>query len=374
MPAVTLTALFCGLALLARLVVPPSRSRCRARDALDRAGRTVALIAFVLLGLLGNTAISASSKSTEAGHLARAESQARRAIALRAVVLRSPGASSARPRSSREISRPRGRASARRSRRIPRLDALVRARAREPRAAAPARARRGVAPQPAQPRDRRRPTSTGRADEPGFTRDPLASPEALIRRVYAYAAYRLGDGPDAEDVTSEVFERALRYRASYDRSKGEPVGWLLGIARRCIDAALAARATRSSPSASSSNEPRRASVEDDSIRRLTLAAAVAQLGERDQELIALRFGADLTAAQIARLLELADERRRGRAPPRPRPPPDDPRERGRPGRTSAATWPSQAHGSRRLTGCKGFGPTAVSVFEPSQSRRRGRSR
>src|SRR5258706_13758594 len=75
-----------------------------------------------------------------------------------------------------------------------------------------------------------------------FTRDPLANPEALIRRVYAYVAYRLGDGPEAEDVTSEVFERALRYRASYDRSKGEPIGWLLGIARRCARAALAARA------------------------------------------------------------------------------------------------------------------------------------
>ena len=39
-------------------------------------------------------------------------------------------------------------------------------------------------------------------------RDPLADPEPLIRRVYAYVAYRIGDGPDAEDVTSEVFERA----------------------------------------------------------------------------------------------------------------------------------------------------------------------
>src|SRR5436190_1712606 len=46
-----------------------------------------------------------------------------------------------------------------------------------------------------------------------FSRDPLAHPEALIRRVYAYAAYRLGDGPDAEDATSDAFERALRYRA-----------------------------------------------------------------------------------------------------------------------------------------------------------------
>ena len=65
-------------------------------------------------------------------------------------------------------------------------------------------------------------------------RDPLADPEPLIRRVYAYVAYRIGDGPDAEDVTSETFARALRYRDSYDPKKGEPIAWLLGIARRCI--------------------------------------------------------------------------------------------------------------------------------------------
>jgi RNA polymerase sigma-70 factor (ECF subfamily) len=136
-----------------------------------------------------------------------------------------------------------------------------------------------------------------------FTRDPLANPEALIRRVYAYAAYRLGHGPDAEDVTSEVFERALRYRASYDRSKGEPLGWLLGIARRCTSEALTARA-EAQPAPELPNETDGRSAEEDSIQRLTLAAAVAQLRERDQELISLRYGADLTAAQIARVLEL----------------------------------------------------------------------
>ena len=35
---------------------------------------------------------------------------------------------------------------------------------------------------------------------------------------------------------------------------------------------------------------------------MSLAPALAQLAERDQELIALRFGADLTAAQMAQIL------------------------------------------------------------------------
>src|SRR5918999_4894134 len=79
--------------------------------------------------------------------------------------------------------------------------------------------------QSAQPTDRRaegghRPGASSGCATVIFGRDPLANPEPLIRRVYSYVAYRLGDGPDAEDVTSDVFERALRYRESYDRQKG----------------------------------------------------------------------------------------------------------------------------------------------------------
>src|SRR5436309_12138352 len=74
-----------------------------------------------------------------------------------------------------------------------------------------------------------------------FSRDPLANPEPLIRRVYAYAAYRLGDGPDAEDATSDAFERALRYRSSFDPRKGTASAWMIGIARRSVDDILAAR-------------------------------------------------------------------------------------------------------------------------------------
>ena len=131
-------------------------------------------------------------------------------------------------------------------------------------------------------------------------RDPLADPQPLIRRVYAYVAYRIGDGPDAEDVTSETFERALRYRSSFDPRRGDPAAWLIGIARRCIvDAAL-------SGDVPTDELPERAGEgpEEHAVLRLELRAAVAQLDERDRELVALRFGADLTARQIAGVLDL----------------------------------------------------------------------
>jgi RNA polymerase sigma-70 factor, ECF subfamily len=129
-------------------------------------------------------------------------------------------------------------------------------------------------------------------------RDPLADPAPLIRRVYAYAAYRLGDGPEAEDATSETFERALRYKKSYDPSKGEPVAWLLGIAKRCIDG----RGPRVELSSDSVEERTTDDLEEETIRRLTVTRAVSALDERDRELIALRYGADMTARQIAELL------------------------------------------------------------------------
>jgi RNA polymerase sigma factor (sigma-70 family) len=130
-------------------------------------------------------------------------------------------------------------------------------------------------------------------------RDPLANTPELIRRVYSYVAYRVGDGPDAEDVTSEVFERALRYRKSYDPSRGEPLAWLIGIARRCLDDA------RAKPRAESREQPDVTSLEDlesDALQRLSVAAAVDGLDERSRDLVALRYGADLSARQIGEIL------------------------------------------------------------------------
>ncbi len=130
--------------------------------------------------------------------------------------------------------------------------------------------------------------------------DPFSDPKPLIRSVYAYVAYRLGDGPEAEDVTSETFARALRYRESFDPRRGEPIGWLIGIARRCIaDAALSRRSFQELDDTVEPVAP--GDVEADTLRRLELRQAVASLDEAGRELVALRFGADLSARQIAEL-------------------------------------------------------------------------
>jgi len=132
--------------------------------------------------------------------------------------------------------------------------------------------------------------------------DPLANPEPLIQRVYAYVAYRVRDRSEVEDIVSEVFERALRYRASFDSRRGEPIQWLLGIARRCVEDAQASRP--SDLPLDDLEPPSPQDLHGEVVRRLTLASAIEDLDPRDRDLISLRYGADLTARQISELLDL----------------------------------------------------------------------
>jgi len=137
--------------------------------------------------------------------------------------------------------------------------------------------------------------------------------------VYAFVAFRIGSGHDAEDVTSETLTRALKHRDQYDPSRGSPVVWMIGIARRVM--ADRARAEQV-PATASAAWPGRAPVRrlelmaeppevedpfdvaEQVATRITVRDAVASLSDRDRELISLRYGADLSADQIAALLDM----------------------------------------------------------------------
>jgi RNA polymerase sigma-70 factor (ECF subfamily) len=129
--------------------------------------------------------------------------------------------------------------------------------------------------------------------------DPLANPKPLVQRLRAYVAYYLGDGPDADDVTSDVVEQAIRYRGTYDPAKGAPLTWLIAIARHRL------RPQADEASHLVADPPDQAAAEDmelELVTRIAVRSAVAALPERDRELVALRYGADLTAKQIGEVL------------------------------------------------------------------------
>jgi RNA polymerase sigma factor (sigma-70 family) len=84
----------------------------------------------------------------------------------------------------------------------------------------------------------------------------------------------------------------VRHRESYDARKGTPTAWLIGIARRVVTDVAASRLP------TVADLPQEAAPEQDVALRVDLARAVEHLDGRDRELIALRYGADLTAKQI----------------------------------------------------------------------------
>jgi RNA polymerase sigma-70 factor, ECF subfamily len=135
--------------------------------------------------------------------------------------------------------------------------------------------------------------------------DAASSFEALYRScgadVYAYVASLLRDRAAAEDVTALAFERALRKRRSFDRERGNERAWLFGIAR---NAALDELRRRSRTAALLTDLPDERSVgpDDEPERRASVRAALASLDPRDRELIALKFHAGLSNAEIAKVI------------------------------------------------------------------------
>lgn len=134
-------------------------------------------------------------------------------------------------------------------------------------------------------------------------RDPFADPDVLIRRLYRYVSFRAPQ-QDVEDLTNAILERGLRYRQSYDPSKGEPTAWIIGIANRALAEYFSNRPTGTHDPTKQPAESADTDIEMDTIRRLDLQATLNTLTTRDRELLALRYGADLRAREIGLLLDL----------------------------------------------------------------------
>jgi RNA polymerase sigma-70 factor (ECF subfamily) len=121
--------------------------------------------------------------------------------------------------------------------------------------------------------------------------------------VFAYTATLLRDRAAAEDVTAQAFERAYKRRSRFDARRGSPRAWLFGIARNAALDELRSRkraATAEYPSPAGGRAPDEAAelaAERDAVR-----AALGKLAARDRELIALKYHAELSNAEIAEVL------------------------------------------------------------------------
>ena len=121
--------------------------------------------------------------------------------------------------------------------------------------------------------------------------------DRYFHRVWAYVIRRTGNHADAEDVTSEVFRKALQHMRLYEW-RGTPfVAWLLRIAANAL-------ATRWERAAREAGEPSEyfaeiAEADGELERRAMLFELVARLPMVQRMVIELRFVEGLSLAEVA---------------------------------------------------------------------------
>ncbi|MDA0179099.1 sigma-70 family RNA polymerase sigma factor [Solirubrobacter phytolaccae] len=131
--------------------------------------------------------------------------------------------------------------------------------------------------------------------------------DALYREsrddVFAYAATLLRDSAAAEDVTAMAFERAYRKRSRFDARRGSPRAWLFGIVRNAaLDELRRRKRAATAPIPGPLHEPGPDEAAEAAAERDAVRAGLAKLGARDREVIALKYHADLSNAEIAEVL------------------------------------------------------------------------
>ena len=117
-----------------------------------------------------------------------------------------------------------------------------------------------------------------------------------------FLVYRTGDRALAEDVLADAFERALRARRRFDPRRASRKTWLYSIALNVLRD-HARRHQAESRALERSREPAAGVPAEEELvaERDELQAALATLSDEEREAIALRYGADLTVPELAKL-------------------------------------------------------------------------
>jgi RNA polymerase sigma-70 factor, ECF subfamily len=129
-----------------------------------------------------------------------------------------------------------------------------------------------------------------------------------LPRIYNYFRFRVGNDADAEDLTARTFESAWKARERYRKDLAGFSTWLFTIAHNIAVDFLRSRRSQIPLDAveemAADGTPEEGAARDSDLRRLS--ALSARLSEREQELIALKYGAALDNRQISKLTHLSE--------------------------------------------------------------------
>lgn len=129
-----------------------------------------------------------------------------------------------------------------------------------------------------------------------------------LPRVYNFFRYRVGPGALAEDLTSTTFEKAWVARDRYRRDRAAFGTWLFAVARNvATDHFRSARAhaplDEAAEVAGGDTPEEIAERRSDQDR---LGRLLARRPEREREILGLKYGAEFTNREIARMTGLSE--------------------------------------------------------------------
>ena len=135
--------------------------------------------------------------------------------------------------------------------------------------------------------------------------------EEYLDKVFRYIKYKVNNIQLAEDLTSTVFEKALANFSKYSNDKASFSTWIFSIAHNVVIDHYRVNRKRQTVSleevtdrSSSALSPEEELERKDERERLSVC--LAELSQEEQEIIRLKFGAELNNRQIGKVLGLSE--------------------------------------------------------------------
>ena len=130
------------------------------------------------------------------------------------------------------------------------------------------------------------------------------------KNVYNYIAFRINNHHDAEELTNDVFVKAIQGWKSYNHNFSME-GWLIGIAKNAVTDYLRKTMRRKFipfdsilKLTSADKQPEEIVVINEESRKLM--RAMAKLRDKERQILSMKFATELKHSQIAAILKISE--------------------------------------------------------------------
>jgi RNA polymerase sigma-70 factor (TIGR02952 family) len=135
--------------------------------------------------------------------------------------------------------------------------------------------------------------------------------EEYLQMIFRYVSYRVGDRTTAEDLTSDIFSKALAGFSRFDAEKASFSTWIYSIARNTVidyyrkrDKEQKLQSKVKTETSAIEESPEEEVSRSEEISKLK--ECISRLSPTEQELISLKFSGEMTNREIARLTGLSE--------------------------------------------------------------------